>query len=628
MQSWLLGKKVIDEGGFLPDHILMDLATVTERAEDEEKKESGEQPQESKQHDDALIIADLENDRHALAVAHLADFIASGSVQTEFKLRLLDRIRYNSGDRDRHDNGTTTTPATTPTAAAERLLLQLAFCTGDYHRDNDMEAPPLLWEIRDICLAKLREQQRRPDHGWWTALSTHTDGWMETQRLLFSQQQNDVKEDTVVDKNGAALAELYGLCIGEPDHDGGIADPIVLAGLFRLRWRTREKDDEAQCGDNDEDDNAPQQRNQQQHDHDNNNAVHHVATFLASLAVAEPFKLAALAYLLRNSEEARYAYRFCTDSHVDTSHFENRPCNVYNVLWELRAVCLHELQRQREYDERVQAVAGVAADAMAATADTVQEALTGTAALVATSLLAASDYDLVVASARSINDDPADVVPAAAAAADEAVPKKPADSASAVVARTYSGTAKRATDHVRVVAAETARTIKTVAAQQILNTAMKVPVPAPHRTVVYAATHVALAGLGATATVGEAVFHSTGTLAQGASRAMANVVSHTHGDTAGQVVQDVADTVGNVLRTATYLALLTGGNASAWTKSVAKTTGKQHVTSNHKRLKVQWGTVAVDDEEKKDDDEDTSSVIAEIGGTVDLDPPELILRYK
>lgn len=68
------------------------------------------------------------------------------------------------------------------------------------------------------------------------------------------------------------------------EHWPNSTDPFVLAGLFRLRTR----EDEGPCEEKDEDDKAQQRRNQpHDSDNNNNNAVHHVATFLASLTVAE-----------------------------------------------------------------------------------------------------------------------------------------------------------------------------------------------------------------------------------------------------------------------------------------------------------------------------------------------------
>jgi hypothetical protein len=76
--------------------------------------------------------------------------------------------------------------------------------------------------------------------------------------------------------------------------------------------------------------------------------------------------------------------------------------------------------------------------------------------------------------------------------------------------------------------------------------------------------------------IGEAVAVTTGSIAQSAAQATAHVIGHKYGTTDGQVVRDISDTAGNVLRTTGNLAMFTSRGTSV-AKSIAKNAGKQHV---------------------------------------------------
>jgi Senescence-associated protein len=411
--------------------------------------------------------------------------------------------------------------------------------------------PPILWEIRSICLLKVQQQR---ENGW------KTDRWLATQVLCSLQ---DSMLNASQDADFEELYELY------TEHR--VLDPPVLAGLLILRAQgtdTRNTyDDGAQV--------LQQQRC--------NEAIKQISVFIASLEVPESPKIAALGFLLRNTEEARHAYQFCSDPQTDTSQFEQHWCFV---LWEFRAICLYERQKQELNHEQVMQVAGLAADVIVTTADCVQLILSGATELATEGMMSASD--LVVS--HFCLDEPS--------ARTEAFTQH--DDKVSVVVRTCSGAAKRATDQARTVAAGTSRKIRTVSAHHLRQAVKKLPVPATQKTNVEAATHVAMACLGAIATVGEAVFQSTGDLAKGATKAASNIVQHKYGDTAGQVVQDVGDTIGNVIRTAKHVALLTG--TTALPRSVAKATGKQHLGDRTEYVN------SVND--------DADSLIAEIGGNV------------
>jgi hypothetical protein len=97
-----------------------------------------------------------------------------------------------------------------------------------------------------------------------------------------------------------------------------------------------------------------------------------------------------------------------------------------------------------------------------------------------------------------------------------------------------------------------------------------------HRALVLGVGELTLATLGAAAMIGEAVAVTTGSIAQSAAQATAHVIGHKYGTTAGQVVRDISDTAGNVLRTTGNLAMFTSRGTSV-AKSIAKNAGKQHV---------------------------------------------------
>lgn len=466
-----------------------------------------------------VIQLETELSDHIHAVRTLGEFLANAHVHVKSKLLLLEHLLRcsESSKEPQHDE----------TRSTSKPLLCLAFITGDYFRDT--MGPIVVWELRDVCMIKVQQQR---DNKWTS------DPWIETQRLCFV---GSAKTPTNQD-----LKELYELHV-----EHSIGDPVVVGSLFNLRSR-----DDAVT--------------------DTNEAVKHVAVFLASLAISETKKIAALSFLLRNTEESRQAYQFCIDPEIDTSFFQER-CFI---LWELRAICLYERQLQQVHHDKVMRAAGMAADVITTTAEGLHTVLSETTQLATTGMLSASH--LV---AHHVEDRGASVVP-----------EFEKHTKTSVVVRTYLGAAKRATDHVRTVAAGTSRQIRDVSAHHIRQAATKISLPPAQKTNLQAVTHVTMACLGATATVGEAVFQSTGNLAQGATKAVSHVVQHAYGDTAGQVVQDVGDTVGNVIRTASHVALLTG--KAALPKSVAKTTARQHHFL--KKTIVQTG-------------HDASSVVAETG---------------
>lgn len=155
------------------------------------------------------------------------------------------------------------------------------------------------------------------------------------------------------------------------------------------------------------------------------------------------------------------------------------------------------------------------------------------------------------------------------------------------VTLTCAKAAREATDGVRVTAKLTADGIRDVSTTGINMAAKKFGerklsqriVPGKdYRDMIAAAGRVGVAGLGAVAIVGEAVFETTKAVAQKTVAVTADVARHKYGDSAGRVVEDAGETTGNVLRTMTHVAMLNSTNVLA--KTVVKNTGKMQLQRN------------------------------------------------
>jgi len=85
---------------------------------------------------------------------------------------------------------------------------------------------------------------------------------------------------------------------------------------------------------------------------------------------------------------------------------------------------------------------------------------------------------------------------------------------------------------------------------------------------------VGVTALGASLIVAESMFETTKAVAKTTVTVASGVVSHKYGTDAGQIVQNTGDATGNVLRTLSYFALLTGPGIST---SAAKVAAKAHI---------------------------------------------------
>jgi len=159
-----------------------------------------------------------------------------------------------------------------------------------------------------------------------------------------------------------------------------------------------------------------------------------------------------------------------------------------------------------------------------------------------------------------------------------------------VVASVYVEKAKQTTDVIRRSARTTLQGVRNVSAKGVSAIAHKCEekkigerlVPDDdYRAVLLAAGKVGIASLGATAIVAEAMFESSTKVAEKTASVTASVVRHTHGESAGQIVQNMSDVTFNLLRTSESFNALDGKKL---TKAVAKKTGKEHVKEEYKSL--------------------------------------------
>mmetsp|Transcript_3560 Transcript_3560/g.5469 ORF Transcript_3560/g.5469 Transcript_3560/m.5469 type:complete len:466 (-) Transcript_3560:288-1685(-) len=159
-----------------------------------------------------------------------------------------------------------------------------------------------------------------------------------------------------------------------------------------------------------------------------------------------------------------------------------------------------------------------------------------------------------------------------------------------VVASVYVEKAKETTDVIRRSARSTLLGVRSASAKGVSTIAHKCEerqvgqrlVPDDdHRAVLLAAGKVGIASLGATAIVAEAMFDSSTKIAEKTASVTASVIRHTHGESAGQIVQNVSDATFNLVRASESVNGLDGQKI---TKAVAKKTGKEHVKEEYKAL--------------------------------------------
>jgi len=153
------------------------------------------------------------------------------------------------------------------------------------------------------------------------------------------------------------------------------------------------------------------------------------------------------------------------------------------------------------------------------------------------------------------------------------------------VATSCSSAAKHATDGVRETTRRTVHGIRDVSTRTVQRAVESVQldriVPSQdHRDVLCAAGTVGMAGLGAAAIVGEALYETTRAVSQKTVAVAADIVRYKYGDAAGQVVQDTSDAADNICRTMAHFSML-----KVVAKSVAKNASKNQVRAMYEHDK-------------------------------------------
>ena len=221
------------------------------------------------------------------------------------------------------------------------------------------------------------------------------------------------------------------------------------------------------------------------------------------------------------------------------------------LLWELRAKCLHILDLRRlvaptRSETAVHCIAGAA--------KSVAHGLALSVPVITVGLERTGDF-----------------------VKERLVPQAPMTPRSKVVTLTYTSAAKRASGGIRETARWTVHGVRDASTKGIHLAAKRFDEEkwgerfVPNRTcrdMVVAAGTVGLAGLGAAAIVGEAIFDSTREVALKAGEVTADVVGYKYGEAAGQAVQDATETTANLIQTAHHLLFLE--KSKAFAKGVAK----------------------------------------------------------
>jgi len=158
--------------------------------------------------------------------------------------------------------------------------------------------------------------------------------------------------------------------------------------------------------------------------------------------------------------------------------------------------------------------------------------------------------------------------------------KQSIDRQAEVTALVYSHKIKETTDKVRETAHTVRYGIRNASTRGINKIAKKVDEKdlgtqlCPDegvRDLVVATGKIGLATLGGVAVVAEAIYHTTRDVAQKSTKVTADVVRYKYGDTAGTLVQETGDSLGNVVRTLTHITAVEG---KVMAEAIAKNTGK------------------------------------------------------
>ena len=354
-------------------------------------------------------------------------------------------------------------------------------------------------------------------------------------------------------------------------HNDGLVTSNLLRSLAYLSSRPRRKRRNSSVDDDSNKDVDESSSSSSSYSHYYEH-VSTVAGFLSNSRSIRQLKLSALGTLMTCLSSAEAAWQtqeaviegtldFLTNR--DVSEWEFMEHSEMVLIWELRAMCLRQLEREKERVDR-----------MATTGDTAAIYISGGA-----KILEAGMNESVPIISQRID------------LAGETIKKglKPDDmplmvSRDAVVALAYADGVKRASNAALSSTRLAVNTIRDASSMGINIVSSQfedgnlgdklLPNHPEGREALKAAGKVGMATLGAAALLGEAVVDATRAVASKTASVTADVVQHKYGTSAGQVIRDAGDTAGNVIRTAGNVAMF---ESKAIAKSVVKTSGKLRV---------------------------------------------------
>jgi hypothetical protein len=292
------------------------------------------------------------------------------------------------------------------------------------------------------------------------------------------------------------------------------------------------------------------------------------AVYLAIGRSPREFKLAALKTLMSclSPVEAPWQMQesvidgtlvFLTRRSVDWEYMEH---SEMVLIWELRAMCLRQIEREKKRVDRVANTGDTAAVYISTGATLMQEGMARSVPAISHQIDTAGKH---VKEMIKSNEYPLIM------------------SRDAVVAMTYSDAAKRASEGARETTRQAVTGIRdasarglNIAAGKFENSKFAESLPPEGREVMKAVGKVGMATIGAAAVVAEAMVETSRAVIEKTASVTADVVKHKYGTSAGQVVKDAGDTATNVLRTLAYVAMLEG---SVVAKAVMNNNGKNHV---------------------------------------------------
>ena len=236
------------------------------------------------------------------------------------------------------------------------------------------------------------------------------------------------------------------------------------------------------------------------------------------------------------------------------------------LLWELRAICLMEMDALRRAMTRQISKGGdVAAAFISRQAVRIEQGLEMSTNCVTAGIERGGEKLKNV------------LVP-------EEVPVLSTNPRAKVLSLTYTDAAKRATDNVREGSRHAMLQIQAVSAkgiQTVTHTFNEKGVgerlvpDERNRTVMSAVGKVGMASIGAAALLADSLVVSTGQMTKTTAAVAAGLIEHKYGASAGQLARNSNDTIGNVLKSAAQVTLLL--KSQSMTHSLAKQTTKRHV---------------------------------------------------